>query len=62
MIKLTPRLEKIAGLIENSRLTADIGTDHAYLPAALIERGKAERAVASDRPRRQNLAQARRGA
>lgn len=48
MIKLTPRLEKIAGLIENSRLTADIGTDHAYLPAALIERGRAERAIASD--------------
>ena len=48
MIKLTPRLEKIAGLIENSRLIADIGTDHAYMPAALIERGRAERAVASD--------------
>lgn len=48
MINLTPRLEKIAGLVENSKLTADIGTDHAYLPAALIERGKAERAIASD--------------
>ena len=48
MIKLTPRLEKIAGLIENSKMTADIGTDHAYLPVYLIERGKTERAIASD--------------
>ncbi len=48
MINLTPRLEKIAELVENSKLTADIGTDHAYLPVSLIEREKAERAIASD--------------
>lgn len=48
MIKLTPRLEIIAGLVKNSEVTADIGTDHAYLPVSLIERGKAKKAIASD--------------
>ncbi len=48
MIKLTPRLETITELIKNSEVTADIGTDHAYLPVSLIERGKTKRAIASD--------------
>ncbi len=48
MIKLTPRLETLAALVDRSELTADIGTDHAYLPVYLIERGKAKRAIASD--------------
>ncbi len=48
MIKLTPRLETIAELVNNSEAAADIGTDHAYLPVYLIERGKAKRAIASD--------------
>ena len=47
-ITLSPRLEKIAELIENAKNAADIGTDHAYLPVALIQRGKAETAIASD--------------
>ncbi|HIV86096.1 MAG TPA: class I SAM-dependent methyltransferase [Candidatus Monoglobus merdigallinarum] len=45
---LTPRLEKIAALINNSQVAADIGTDHAYLPIALISRGKAKHVIASD--------------
>lgn len=45
---LPPRLEKIAELISNSKVMADIGTDHAYLPVSLIARGKTEFAIASD--------------
>ena len=45
---LSPRLSKIYSLVPNNRCTADIGTDHAYIPIALIENGKAETAIASD--------------
>ena len=45
---LTPRLKTIAELINNSEKTADIGTDHAYLPVYLISSGKCSSAIASD--------------
>ena len=31
---LSPRLNKISELINDSDVTADIGTDHAYLPVS----------------------------
>lgn len=37
MIHLRPRLLSAASLLEPHRLTVDIGTDHAYLPAYLIQ-------------------------
>ena len=47
-IELTPRLRMVADLVpENSRL-ADIGTDHAYLPAALLQEKHIPWAVAAD--------------
>lgn len=48
MVKLTDRLLCVAKLIENCACFLDIGTDHAYLPAYLIENGVAKRAIASD--------------
>jgi len=47
-IVLTPRLEAAYALLESGDTVADIGTDHAYLPARLILDGKYRRAVASD--------------
>lgn len=48
MIKLTDRLQLVANLVENCDSFLDIGTDHAYLPAFLVEQGKAKKAIASD--------------
>lgn len=45
---LSPRLNKISELINDSNVTADIGTDHAYLPVSLVYRGKAKYVIASD--------------
>lgn len=47
-IELTPRLRMVADLIPDGARLADIGTDHAYLPAALILEGKIPNAIAAD--------------
>lgn len=46
--KLSPRLKKIAELVPPCQTFADIGTDHAYLPVYLINKGICEYAIASD--------------
>ncbi len=48
MIKLTPRLKTVADMIEKCECFLDVGTDHAYLPAYIVENGVAKRAIASD--------------
>lgn len=45
---LNPRLKKIAELVPPNKCTADIGTDHAYIPIVLVTQGTASRAIASD--------------
>lgn len=48
-VDLGPRLRAIASLApENCRVLADIGTDHGYIPAALLLEGRIQRAVAAD--------------
>lgn len=47
-IKLGPRLNCIALLIDAKARLADIGTDHAFLPIALCQQGKIDYAVAVD--------------
>ena len=42
------RLEAVADLVPVGRPMADIGTDHAYLPCALVRSGRVPRAIASD--------------
>ena len=46
-LRLDARLNSAAALVRGGRL-ADVGTDHAYLPAALLLTGKIEYAIASD--------------
>lgn len=47
-LELTPRLKKIADLIPRGSVVADIGTDHAYLPAYCILNGISTSAFAMD--------------
>lgn len=46
--ELSPRLRMVGELVPSGARLADVGTDHAYLPAALILEGKIPRAVAAD--------------
>ena len=45
---MTPRLQAVADLVPPNAALADIGTDHAYLPAWLLGRGLVRRAIAAD--------------
>lgn len=45
---ITPRLQSILDAADNSSITADIGTDHAYIPIELIRSGKSKTVIASD--------------
>ena len=48
-LELSPRLRALADWVgPGCRCLADIGTDHGYIPAALLLEGRIERAVASD--------------
>lgn len=48
-LELSARLRALADWVEpGCRCLADIGTDHGYIPAALLLEGRVQRAVASD--------------
>lgn len=47
-IKLDSRLSAVASLVRDNKIVADIGTDHAYLPAYLLQEGRISRAIAAD--------------
>ncbi len=47
-IKLDNRLLSVASLVRKGSVVADVGTDHAYVVAYLIENGIIEKAIASD--------------
>ncbi len=48
MIKLDTRLKMAAEEVREGKIVADIGTDHAYLPAFLIENNICSSAIAAD--------------
>lgn len=47
-MKLDSRLMAIANLVRENMVFADIGTDHAYLPVYLVEKGITKKAIAAD--------------
>lgn len=47
-IRLDPRLKAVYDRVRPGALFADIGTDHAYLPIALMQAGKIRGALACD--------------
>ena len=47
MIPISPRLLCCASLLKGD-VICDIGTDHAYLPAYLVQSGKAKQVIATD--------------
>ena len=47
-IELSPRLFAIAQEVTQGARLADIGTDHAYLPIALLQEGRITAAIAAD--------------
>ncbi len=47
-MNLDKRLTAVATLLRDGKRLADIGTDHAYLPTALVQAGKCPFAIASD--------------
>ena len=48
MIHLSARLRAAASLVRGGDVLADIGTDHAYLPVYLVQKGLVPRVIASD--------------
>lgn len=48
-MKLDNRLAAIAGLVPKGSRLADIGSDHAYLPCALVREGQVAHAIATDK-------------
>ena len=47
-IMLDPRLSLAFDLYDSCELAADIGTDHAHLPAALLQRGRCRHMILTD--------------
>ncbi|MFZ2257447.1 MAG: class I SAM-dependent methyltransferase [Clostridiaceae bacterium] len=47
-MKISKRLEKLVEMTPKSECVADIGTDHGYVPMALLEYKKATRVIATD--------------
>lgn len=47
-VRLGPRLAMCASFVRPGSLLADVGTDHGYLPVALLQAGTVPRCVASD--------------
>lgn len=47
-IQLNPRLSAAAAMVRRGSIAADVGTDHAYLPAFLVRTGQCPACIAGD--------------
>ena len=47
-LALQPRLCRLAQLVPDGCRLTDVGTDHGYLPVALLQQGRILSAIASD--------------
>ncbi len=47
-MSLRPRLNMVANMVRQGSVSADIGTDHGYLPAFLVKSGKCPFGIAAD--------------
>ena len=45
---ISKRLEMVASFVPQGAVILDVGSDHAYLPIELVEKGKIERAIAGE--------------
>ena len=45
---ISKRLELVASFVPQGAVLLDVGSDHAYLPIELVERGQIERAIAGE--------------
>ena len=47
-IQLSKRMSALASLVTEGSRLADIGTDHGYIPIALVQKGRIPSALAMD--------------
>lgn len=48
MAKLSKRMKAVAAMVSFCGVLADVGTDHGYVPIALVEKKKIKKAIAMD--------------
>lgn len=48
MIKLSKRMKAVSAMVTAGGVLADVGTDHGYIPIALLQRQKIKSAIAMD--------------
>ena len=48
MVNLSKRMNAVAAMVGSGGVLADVGTDHGYIPIALVERQKIKAAIAMD--------------
>ena len=48
MVKLSERMKAVAAMVTSGGILADIGTDHGYVPIALMQEHKIKGAIAMD--------------
>ena len=47
-MQLSKRMDRLASMVTEGSSLADVGTDHGYIPIALVQTGKVSRAIAMD--------------
>lgn len=48
MVKLSKRMKAVAAMVNVNGVLADVGTDHGYVPIALVEKKRIQKAIAMD--------------